>query len=71
MGEKVLVQGVFVAQKIRKKWTGTGFVLDLKFRFKLTATTENHNIITKPFTFGSCVIIMEKGCVKIVGDGMN
>ena len=65
MGEKVLVQGVFIAQKIRKKWTGTGFVLDLKFRFKLTATTEEHNnIITKPCTFGSCVTIMEKGCVK-------
>ena len=57
MGEKVLVQGVFIAQKIRKTWTGTGFMLDLKFRFELTATLEKYKILTKPSNFGSCVSI--------------
>ena len=65
MVRKVYTVGVFLCIKKPEKLSGTGFVSDLKYRFKLTATTEEHNnIITKPCTFGSCVTIMEKGCVK-------
>ena len=68
MVQKVYTLGMFLCIKKPKKLSGTGFMSDLKYRFKLTATTEEHNIITKPCTFGSCVTIMEKGCVGLVVD---
>ena len=68
MVRKVYTLGVFLCIKKTNKLSGSGFMSDLKYRFKLTATKEKHNIITKPCTFGSCVTITEKDCVGLVVD---